>query len=85
MILKEENKMNTEMNIRVIHSLPGRVRIRLSISPKSVQEMIGTVKNHPGIDEIKFNPHTKSVLLKYDPEPGVRSMYDVVAITSPDP
>ncbi len=60
--------MTEDMKIKVIHSLPGRVRIRLNIFPKSVADMKRTVKNHVGISEINFNPYSKSMLLKYDPE-----------------
>ncbi len=58
---------NKHIIIRIIHTLKGRVRLRVNISPKSSEEMIDTVKSHPGIYEINFNKHTKSVLIKFDP------------------
>jgi hypothetical protein len=68
MTLNGEDKMNQSITIRVMHSLPGRVRLRLSLSPVSADDMIKTVKDHPGISEITFNGYSKSVLLKYDPD-----------------
>lgn len=58
--------MNDAITIRVVHSLPGRVRLRLSLPPLAADEMVKTVKDHPGISRISFNPHTRSVLLQYD-------------------
>ena len=60
--------MEPELLVRVVHSLPGRVRLRLSIQPADPQAMEATVKEHPGIFEVSFNPHTRSVLLRFDPD-----------------
>jgi hypothetical protein len=58
--------MRKDFIIRVVHSLPGRFRVRLGINPKSITEMLKTVKNHEGIHEISFNKYSKSVLIKFD-------------------
>jgi len=52
--------------VTIIHSLPGRVRFRLSIAPKDSTSFEKTVKKHPGIFEVKYTAHTKSVLVKFD-------------------
>ncbi len=59
--------MRTELSIRVIHSLPGRLRLRMTVPPRSTRDMIATVRKHPGIHTLSFNPHTRSVLVTYDP------------------
>ncbi len=68
--------MNQDIILRVVHSLPGRVRLRMNILPVSPQNMIKTVKDHPGISEITFNPHTRSVLIKF--EPGMTSQEELI-------
>ena len=64
--MKEGNKLNDNIFIQVIHSLPGRVRVKLSKSPASAEEMIEMVKSHPGIFEIGFNPISQTTLIKFD-------------------
>ncbi len=66
MILNGENKMNENIYINVVHSIAGRVRVRLSIAPQSSKEMIKMIKKHPGILNIEFTEITKSVLIKFD-------------------
>jgi hypothetical protein len=52
--------------VTLIHTLPGRVRVRLSLRPKDVKKMISAVLNHDGIQSIHFSPITRSVLVRYD-------------------
>jgi len=54
--------------LRIIHQLPGRVRLKLDILPKDPSQMEKIVKGHPGIQEIRLSPLTKSLLLKFEPE-----------------
>jgi len=58
--------MKNNHYIKIIHSLPGRVRLKLPETPKDVKAMQKTVKGHPGIFEIAYSKHTNSVLLKFD-------------------
>jgi len=59
--------MANTLKVKVVHSLPGRVRLRLSVLPDDAGKMIKTVKNHPGIENIGFSQVTRSVLLRYNP------------------
>jgi hypothetical protein len=53
--------------VTVVHSLPGRVRARLSVAPADVQRMLAEVREHPGMESISFTPVTKSVLVRFNP------------------
>lgn len=56
-----------DLNVTIVHSLPGRVRLRLARPPRSITKFIDRVKNHDGIEQISFNPVTLSVLVHYRP------------------
>ncbi|MGO8748147.1 MAG: hypothetical protein ACLQNE_19405 [Thermoguttaceae bacterium] len=53
--------------VTVVHSLPGRVRARLSVAPRDVQRMLGGVREHPGMESISFSPITRSILARFNP------------------
>jgi hypothetical protein len=53
--------------VTVVHSLPGRVRARLSLAPRDVPRMLGGVREHPGLESISFSPLTRSVLARFNP------------------
>ncbi len=53
--------------VTVVHSLPGRVRARLSVAPGDVQRMLAGVREHPGMESISFSPITRSVLARFNP------------------
>src|SRR5208283_416014 len=53
--------------VTVVHSLPGRVRARLSVAPRDVQRMLAGVREHPGMESISFSPITKSILARFKP------------------
>ncbi len=55
------------LNIYIIHSLPGRLRLRLSKSPRNIDDFMQNVKKREGIDFIDFNPVTGSILATYKP------------------
>jgi len=59
--------MEPDLSLRVIHSLPSRLRLRLATGPNDPEEMGRTVKRHPGIAVVSYSRHTGSVLLRYDP------------------
>ena len=53
--------------VTVVHSLPGRVRVRLSVAPGDVQRMLAGVREHPGMESISFSPITRSILARFQP------------------
>jgi hypothetical protein len=53
--------------VTVVHSLPGRVRARLSVAPRDIQRMLAGVREHPGMESISFSPITRSVLARFHP------------------
>src|SRR5271157_4005046 len=53
--------------VTVVHSLPGRVRARLSVAPGDVPRMLAGVREHPGMESISFSPVTRSVLARFNP------------------
>ena len=66
MTLNGVSEMAQKLYVKVIHSLPGRVRLKLSIPPKKISELQKTVKAHPGIFEVRFSKHTNTLLVKFD-------------------
>lgn len=59
--------MERDLSLKVVHRLPGRIRLRLSTGLQNPEEMEQTVKRHPGIAEVTYSRYTGSVLLRYDP------------------
>ena len=53
--------------VTVVHSLPGRVRARLSVGPRDVQRMLSGIREHPGMESISFSPITRSILARFNP------------------
>ncbi len=53
--------------VTVVHSLPGRVRVRLSAAPADAQRMLAGIREHPGMDSISFSPATRSILARFNP------------------
>ncbi len=53
--------------VTVIHKLPGRIRLHLSVEPKDHQQMISSVKDHEGFESMTYTPVTRSVLINFDP------------------
>ncbi|MBD3290065.1 hypothetical protein GF337_14760 [candidate division KSB1 bacterium] len=58
--------------VTIVHELSGRMRMRLSVAPKSDRRMIRSVKDHLGIEKIQYTPVTKSVLIQFNPEEVTR-------------
>ncbi|MFZ0932441.1 MAG: hypothetical protein WAN11_27835 [Syntrophobacteraceae bacterium] len=54
--------------VTVIHKLPGRIRLHLSVEPKDHQRMIASVKDHEGFESMTYTPVTRSVLINFDPK-----------------
>lgn len=55
------------LDIQIEHSIPGRLRLRLTRPPKAVNDFIEKVKRHEGMDAVAFNPVTLSMLASYNP------------------
>lgn len=54
-------------SVTVVHSLPGRVRMRLSQPPASESGLIGFVREHPGMGAISITERTGSFLVEFNP------------------
>jgi hypothetical protein len=52
--------------VTVVHSLPGRMRVRLSSVPRNPDQLVASVREHPGMGEISFVPPTRSLLIHFD-------------------
>lgn len=53
--------------MNIIHQLPGRVRLSLSMPPRRIKKFETEVLGHNGIHSVKFSPVTRSVLVYYNP------------------
>ena len=58
--------------VTIVHELPGRVRMRLSCSPKEFRRMQASVKEHAGILSVEYSPVTRSVLVRFNPKEVTR-------------
>jgi hypothetical protein len=54
--------------LRIVHQIPGRIRLKMNILPEDSKQMEKTVSSHPGILEVKISPQTRSLLLRFEPE-----------------
>jgi len=53
--------------ITVVHSLPGRVRVRLSHEPNDPERLMTAVRVHPGMGTTRYTSQTRSLLVEFDP------------------
>lgn len=53
--------------LNIMHQLPGRVRLSLSMPPRRIEKFETEVLGHIGIHCVKFSPITRSVLVYYNP------------------
>jgi len=60
--------MQKNLQFRIVHQIPGRIRLKMNILPRDSQKMEETVSSHPGILEVKISPLTRSLLLCFQPE-----------------
>lgn len=53
----------------IASSISGRMRVRLSPLPDaaSLEALCGQLRAQPGVDDVRGNPRTGSVLIHYDP------------------
>src|SRR3984957_8140789 len=66
--LSEKTSMS-KMNLKVEHSVPGRVRMKIPAgkgNPELLKEISDMFSAIPGIEGVVVNPTTGSVLLNYD-------------------
>jgi len=54
--------------VTIVHELPGRIRVRLSMAPKDHKRMIKSVKDHEGFESISYTPISRSLLIKFNSE-----------------
>lgn len=59
--------MTEQLIMTICHSLPGRLRLRLSLPPSNPKKMISSVKDHEGIKHIIYTESTMSLLVLFDP------------------
>jgi hypothetical protein len=60
--------MPRDLSVTVIHRLRGRLRLRLSQAPSNPGNFSRTIKGHEGIELVEYNRHSRSVLIRHDPE-----------------
>lgn len=56
-----------KLRITIVHSLPGRLRARLSDALTDVDRFRSSVLGHIGLDSVDYTPLTRSVLISFDP------------------
>ncbi|AEB08096.1 HMA2 domain-containing protein [Desulfobacca acetoxidans] len=80
------------MNIRVVHALPGRVRLKIAPMirhPVLAREIEDRVKGAPGVTGVECNPVTGSLVILYEPatkmaKDTIRSLTEVFKSISPE-
>lgn len=60
-------KSSVKPVVTVVHSLPGRVRVRFSCPPVAPDQLIASVREHEGMGDITYTPSTRSLLVSFDP------------------
>ncbi len=60
--------VDAKPTITIVHELPGRWRLRLSVPPEEPARLVRNVRAHEGIAEIVYNPVVRSLLIHFDPE-----------------
>ncbi|MDQ2733100.1 MAG: heavy-metal-associated domain-containing protein, partial [Armatimonadota bacterium] len=63
--------MSEPAPLRVVHALPGRMRLKLETHIEDPAELFvweTMLKEAPGVQEVTVNPATRSLLVQYDPE-----------------
>ena len=59
--------LHEKPTVTVVHTLPGRVRLRLSHPLANSDDMIASVRAHVGMGAIAYTPQTRSFLIHFDP------------------
>ena len=58
--------MQDQLELIVIHRLPGRLRLRFSQTPLLPDRMVEHIQGHAGIDSVKFTAETENLLIHFD-------------------
>lgn len=53
-------------SVTVVHSLPGRVRLRFSRAVENPARLTSAVREHPGMGRLAYTPQTRSLLIEFD-------------------
>lgn len=67
MILKEVEGNMINCSINLVHHLPGRLRLKTSRPPIKIENMVKEISSHSGVENITFNPVSRSILVYYNP------------------
>ena len=58
--------MSDQLELIVVHRLPGRLRVRFSHSPVRPHRMVDHIQGHAGIDSVKYTDETQNLLIYFD-------------------
>lgn len=58
--------MNVNLELIVVHRLPGRIRLRFSHSPKLPERMANHIQGHAGVDSVRYTAETDNLLIHFD-------------------
>ena len=64
------------MRFRILHELPGRLRLNLELPIRPVVEpsqVEAHLHDHAGVRKLSFNPHTRNLLIHYDGSAATRA------------
>ncbi|MFC0219998.1 heavy metal translocating P-type ATPase [Pseudochelatococcus lubricantis] len=59
--------------VRVVHELPGRLRLKLAETPDALARAAAAVRDVPGVARVRVNPGCGSLVVRYDGDPQVRT------------
>ena len=59
--------MKNELQITILHELPGRLRVFMSHPLKDAETFGTTLQDHEGIEPIRYTRRTQTVLVYFDP------------------
>ena len=58
--------MKEQLELIIAHRLPGRLRLRLSHSPKQPRRLTEHIQRHAGIESIRYTDETGNLLIEFD-------------------
>lgn len=58
---------------RIVHELPGRIRLRLAADPGRLARAAAAVRDLPGVGGVRVNPGCGSIAVRYDGAPALRA------------
>lgn len=58
--------MKDNLSVTLLHELPGRVRIKLSVRPPNLSRFTDSIMSHDGFETAQFNSISKSLLITYE-------------------